>query len=125
MFGEQRLRESGDGLGARHVGPRHESAETPPADLRPGEEDEVGTADALGDAAQIFLDRLAMTREPGARRTRPARDPLSRVGGGRGTRTATTPGPARAARRDDDSVGIRDRSVEQLDLEADDRVESR
>ena len=99
VLGEERLAEARDGLRAGHVGPRHEPAETPPADLRPGEEHEVRAADTLADAAQVLLDRLAMAGQAGTGRAGTARDALGRVrghgrGGGRGHARAVAVGGA-------------------------------
>ena len=66
MLVEQRVAEARDALRAGHVGPRHEPAQAPPADLAPGEQDEPRTARPGTDAAQVLLDRIAMTGEAGA-----------------------------------------------------------
>ncbi len=135
VLGEQGLAEPRHALGAGHVGPRHETAQAPPADLRAGQQDEVGTANAFVDAAQVLLDRVAMAGQPGTPGARPARQALGHgrvdergvVGDGpveTHGRRVTGPSPARAPWRHDDPGRIGDGRVQQLDLETDDRVET-
>ena len=81
VLGEERLAEARDALRAGHVGPRHEPAQAPPADLRAGEQDEMRTADPLADPAQVLLDRIAMAGQPGACRAWPDGAALGRPSG--------------------------------------------
>ena len=97
VLGEERLAEARHALRAGHVGPRHEPAQAPPADLRAGEQDEVRAADPLADPAQVLLDRLAMAGQPGAGRAGPdAAGPRSRSAGS-GLAGSGAPAAARPA----------------------------
>ncbi len=79
----------------------------------------------VADAAMVLLDRLAMTRQPGPIRSRPVGQALD--GRDTGFRIGWD-GPAAAPDappgRDGDTGRIRRDRVEQLDLDADDRVDA-
>ena len=63
-------------------GLRNEPAQAPPADLGASQQDEMGTATAFADPAQVLLDRLAVARQPGALGARPDREALGHVARG-------------------------------------------
>jgi len=120
VLGEEGLAEPRHALGARHVRMRDQPAQAPPPDLGSGEEDQVRSPNALGDAPQVLLDGEAVARQPGALGPRPGRLAVAGLTGGRGVATGgTAPPPTRTG--DDDADRILDRGVEQLDLDADDR----
>jgi len=86
------------------------------------------SAHSLADPAKVLLDRWPMTGQPGTGGSRPGRPALGRIEGRglarRPTRiscglAATT----RSAWRDDDAGWVGHDRVEQLDLEADDRMD--
>ncbi len=121
VLGQERLTEARHALGASQVGPRHEPAETPPADLRAGEQDEVWTTGPFADPSQILLDRIAVTRKLSTRRARTDRQALVNLLQPWAPTRPAVAGRAAAwpARPDHDLLWIRDRRVQQLDLEAD------
>ena len=110
VLGQERLAEAGHALGAGQVRPRHEPAQAPPADLRAGQQDEVRTAGPVPDAAQVLLDRIAMTRKPGTCRAWPGGQTLVDRGRPRTHRLVAGAGAATAwpARPDHDLVRVRD-----------------
>ncbi len=121
VLGQECLAEPGHALGSGQVGPRDEPAEASPANLRASQQDEVRTAGPLTDPSQILLDGVAMTGEPGLRWTWPGRHALPdqvrpRAGSGLPIARAPAPWPARPNHH---LCGVRDRRVQQLDLEAD------
>ena len=123
MLGQERLAEPRNALGAGQVGPRDEAAEAPVARGVPGEEDQVRTSLALGDAPEILLHDHPMARQAPSFRARPGRIALAshghRLDGRRSTTTASEPTP-----RDHDAAGVGDRRIEELDLQADDGPEA-
>lgn len=80
---------------------------------------------SLPDAAQVLLGRFAMAREPGPGRPRPGRQTL--VNPGRPLTPILASGanawPAGTTRTDHDLIRVWDGGVQQLDLEADHRME--
>ncbi len=119
---EQLVPEAGHGLRPGHVRPGDHPAQAAPADRGPREQHEVWAARPVADAAEVLLDRIAVTgklRPPGPRSGRPAlgHQWLRRRGFGAA--------PARSTPwRDDDGIGIRHGRIEQADLRADDPMQS-
>jgi hypothetical protein len=121
VLGEEGVVEPRHALGAGHVRVRDKPAQASPPDLRSREEDEVRSANALGDAAQVLLDgrsgdraaghaRLAVgmagRRSPRGWRPGRQRSDDGVVGADEGRRSRPHPGPL----------------IEQLDLDTDDRM---
>ena len=134
VLGEERLAEPRDGLGAGHVGVRHEPAQAPPADLRRASRTRCGPRIALADPAQVLLDRRRDGRAAGhatgaggraGPRSRRAAGVAGRPGAGRRATTPHVGRSATAVRRGGTTIpsGSGDGRIEQLDLETDDRME--
>ena len=111
VLGQERLAEPRHALRAGHVGPRHEPAQAPPADLRSGQQDEMRAATPLADPAQVLLDRLAMAGQPGALGPRPDGQALGHVRVGTAALRRSPGRPRRRGRRGaiDDPVRVRRR----------------
>jgi hypothetical protein len=126
VLGEQGLVEPGHGLRPGEICPGNKAAQAPPAGVVAGEKDEVRPTLRFADPAVILLHRIAVARQASAVGSRPSRHALDRPAiEGRLVSEARSPRPGRRAPgRDDDAGGIRGRRVEQLDLDADDGMES-
>ena len=123
---QERLAEARHALRPGHVRLRDEPAQAPPAHLGSGQQDEMGPATSLADPAQVLLDRLAMAGQPGTLGSRPDGEALGHVrrgGTGAAPRSPGTSRPPRPARADHTLVRVRHGRVQQLDLEADDRMQ--
>ena len=145
VVGQKGLAEPRHALRAGQVGPADQAAQTPVAGGVPSQQDEVRSARAVADPPEILLDWFAPAGQPSPFRTRPNGHALDRSGRrvvdqGRPTtgcgsqllpRWALTAArttnwtAAGATSRDDDSAGIGDERVEQLDLDPQDRLEPR
>ena len=130
VLGQQGVVEAGHRLRPGEVRPRDEPAQTPIPDRVAGEQDEMRPALPLADPAAVLLDGLAMTGQASPFGSRPIRFsvPCERLGAsGVATRRRAPPAPAtdRPATRHDHPIRIRHGRIAQLDLDPENRQESR
>ena len=119
---QERVRVARHALRAGQVCRAHQPAQAAIACRIPGEQDEMRTARRVADAAEILAHWLAVAGQAQTVRVWPGRTSVER--NRRRLRRHSAP-PGRASARHDEPVGVGDRRIEQLDLQADDRAEPR